>query len=253
MKTLPSTSVRSAPWASAATTGKVIASAGATLAASRASTSLERGPGISVFNSIVRVAAMALSVAQPLVVCIAAYSVFITRLTSVKALLLVGTVGSGKTTVLLEVGDRLSARGEPYALVDLDWLAWVEPAPASALSVQDILAANLTAAVETFRRAGVTRLVLARHLTRAADLASIETALGGAELVVVRLEAPSAELEARVRARDSGPELDEHLGEIDSATRAGVRAHRGGERWAACCRDRRGDPRRDRLVRGERS
>ncbi len=99
-----------------------------------------------------------------------------------KALLLVGTVGSGKTTVLLGLGDQLSRRGEPHALVDLDWLAWVDPAPASELSVQDILAANLTAAVETFRRAGVTRLVLARHLTRAEDLASIKSALGGARL-----------------------------------------------------------------------
>jgi adenylylsulfate kinase len=135
----------------------------------------------------------------------------------VKALLLVGTVGSGKTTVLLELGDQLSERGEPHAVVDLDWLAWVDPAPASELSVQDILAANLTAAVETFRRAGVTRLVLARHLTRARDLASIKAALGDADLDVVRLEAPSAELEARVRARDSGGELEEHLGEIDSA------------------------------------
>jgi hypothetical protein len=135
----------------------------------------------------------------------------------VKTLLLVGTVGSGKTTVLLALGDQLSGRGEPHALVDLDWLAWVDPAPASGLSVQDILAANLTAAVETFRRAGVTRLVLARHLTSSTDLASIKAALGGAVLAVVRLEAPSAELEARARARDSGRDLQEHLAEINSA------------------------------------
>jgi GTPase SAR1 family protein len=137
----------------------------------------------------------------------------------VKALLLVGTVGSGKTTVLLELGRRLSERGEPHALVDLDWLAWVDPSPASKLGVQDILAANLAAAVATFRRAGVTRLVLARQLTRAEDLASIEAALGGAELAVVRLEVPAAVLETRVRARDSGRELEEHLAEIEAARR----------------------------------
>jgi GTPase SAR1 family protein len=137
----------------------------------------------------------------------------------VKALLLVGTVGSGKTTVLLELGRHLSVDGEPHALVDLDWLAWVDPSPTSELSVHEILVANLAAAVETFRRAGVTRLVLARHLTRAEDLASIEAALGGAELAVVRLDAPAAVLEARIRSRDSGRELEAHLGAIGAAER----------------------------------
>jgi len=160
-----------------------------------------------------------LSVAQPLVVWIGAYFVFITRLRAVNALLLTGTVGSGKTTVLLELGRRLSERGEPHALVDLDWLAWVEASPTSELSVHDVLVANLAASVETFRRAGVTRLVLARHVTRAKEVASIEAALGGAELAVVRLDVPAAVLEARVRARDSGRELGEHLAELKAATR----------------------------------
>ena len=80
--------------------------------------------------------------------------------------------------------------------------------------MHEILVGNLAAAVETFRRAGVTRLVLARHVTRAEDLAAIETALGGAELAIVRLEVPSAVLEARIRSRDSGRELEEHLGEL---------------------------------------
>jgi adenylylsulfate kinase len=135
----------------------------------------------------------------------------------VKALLLVGTVGSGKTTVLLALGDHLSKFGEPHALVDLDWLAWVAPSPTSELGVHEILIANLAAAVETFRRAGVTRLVLARHLTRADDVAAVEAALGGAALEVVLLEVPTAVLEARIQARDSGRELEEHLGQIGAA------------------------------------
>ena len=36
-----------------------------------------------------------------------------------RALLLIGTMGSGKTTVMLEVGRLLSERGEPHALVHL--------------------------------------------------------------------------------------------------------------------------------------
>lgn len=47
------------------------------------------------------------------------------------AILLTGTVGVGKTTVLIEIGELLDAGQEPYALVDLDWLAWIRPAAGS--------------------------------------------------------------------------------------------------------------------------
>lgn len=134
-----------------------------------------------------------------------------------RALLLVGTMGSGKTTVMLELGRVLGERGEPYALVDLDWLAWVAPPASSTLSVHDVLVTNLAAAAATFREAGIRRLVMARHLTRADEVAGIEAALGGGELTVVRLDAPAALLESRIRARDTGRELEEHLAELAAA------------------------------------
>jgi predicted kinase len=128
-----------------------------------------------------------------------------------RALLLIGTMGSGKTTVMLEVGRLLSDRGEAHALVDLDWLAWVEPPTASSLRVRDMLVANLAAVAATFRLGGIHELVLARHVTQAQELAAIEAAVAHAELAVVRLEAPEALIEARIRARDTGRELEEHL------------------------------------------
>src|SRR5262249_38999141 len=57
MNVLPSTSVIVAPFASAATTGKVICSGEATEALKRSRISRERGPGTAVFSSIARVAA----------------------------------------------------------------------------------------------------------------------------------------------------------------------------------------------------
>ena len=136
-----------------------------------------------------------------------------------RALLLVGAMGSGKTTVMLELGRVLDERGEPYALVDLDWLAWVALPAGSAVSVHDILAANLASAAATFRQAGVRRLILARHVTRAEDLDAIREAIGQeVELAVVRLDAPLALLESRLRARDTGSELDQHLAELEAAT-----------------------------------
>jgi hypothetical protein len=43
----------------------------------------------------------------------------------VRALLLTGTVGSGKTAVATEMGLLLEERELPSAIVDLDWLGWV--------------------------------------------------------------------------------------------------------------------------------
>jgi hypothetical protein len=130
-----------------------------------------------------------------------------------RAILLTGTAGSGKTAVAVAIGERLEAGDEAYALVDLDWLAWVRPAPASLFTVHSLLAENLTRIWPAFREAGVERLVLARHLVEGAQLAALRAALPGVELFVVRLTAPPALIEQRLRVRDAGAQLAEHLAE----------------------------------------
>jgi chloramphenicol 3-O-phosphotransferase len=127
-----------------------------------------------------------------------------------QAILLTGGVGAGKTTVLLALGELLEERAEPYALVDLDWLAWLRPAPGT-LSVSEALVANLGAAWATFRRAGIERLVLARAVQSAEELTAIRGALAGVDLVAVRLLSDEGTRERRLRLRDTGRELDEHL------------------------------------------
>lgn len=123
-----------------------------------------------------------------------------------RAILVTGPVGSGKTTTLLALDELLAERGEPYALVDLDWLCWVQGAP-----VEEVLAANLGAVRETYARAGVERLVLARSLVAEDELSALRSALPGVELCVVRLAVPRDVLERRIRLRDTGRELEEHL------------------------------------------
>jgi hypothetical protein len=130
---------------------------------------------------------------------------------NVPAILLSGSVGSGKTTLLVEIGALLDERGEPYALVDLDWLAWLRPAPDAAVSVQEVLLENLRAVWATYRAAGVRRLVLARLVESPAGLDAVRAALPGADLFTVRLDVPREVLERRLRGRDSGAELEEHL------------------------------------------
>lgn len=126
-----------------------------------------------------------------------------------RAILLTGPVGSGKTTALYELDALLDERGEPFALVDLDWLAWARLP--GGVAHHALLAENLAAVWRTYRRAGIERLVAARALSDAADVEAIRAALPETELAVVRLDVPHAELERRIRARDSGAELEEHL------------------------------------------
>jgi polynucleotide 5'-kinase involved in rRNA processing len=43
----------------------------------------------------------------------------------VPGLLLIGTIGSGKTALGSAIGDISAAAGVPTAVIDLDWLGWL--------------------------------------------------------------------------------------------------------------------------------
>jgi energy-coupling factor transporter ATP-binding protein EcfA2 len=126
----------------------------------------------------------------------------------VRAILLTGGVGAGKTTVLQALGALLEERDEPYALVDLDWLCWARPRSGTP---HELLCVNLAGVAAAYADHGVEALVLARHLVSAAELDALRAALPGVPVTAVRLVADAATRETRLRARDTGAELDEHL------------------------------------------
>jgi dephospho-CoA kinase len=133
-----------------------------------------------------------------------------------RVLLITGTVGAGKTSVLLEIGEQLAREPASPAIIDLDWLAWLRPAEASGVTVSGVLGENLEHVTSTFRRAGVERLVLARALRDAEEVEALRAAIGGCELAVVRLTAAPETIARRLRARDAGAQLEEHLAEAAS-------------------------------------
>ena len=97
--------------------------------------------------------------------------------TRVDVLVISGSMGSGKTTVLGEISDLLKAGQVPHAAIDLDWLAegWTTPGAASDLMFQNLA---------TFR--------------------AIERAIPGARIVICRLRATISTMEQRVRMREPG-------------------------------------------------
>jgi hypothetical protein len=136
------------------------------------------------------------------------------------AILLTGTVGAGKTTVLTEIGEMLDAAEAPYALVDLDWLAWIRPAEGSGATVTGVLCENLRHVATTFRSAGIRRIAVARAIRDPGEVEAIRVALGVDRLTVVRLTAALPTIELRLRARDRGAQLTEHLLEAQAFSAA---------------------------------
>lgn len=122
------------------------------------------------------------------------------------AVLLTGPVGAGKTSTAVALGDLLSERGVPHAVVDLDWLRRAWPSPEHDPFQQDLELENLQHVAGAFLARGARRLVLAGVLEEQSVRARYERAVG-VPLVVCRLRVSPAELRDRLHRRHSGDEI----------------------------------------------
>lgn len=138
-----------------------------------------------------------------------------------RALLLTGGLATGKTAVAREVVAAAAERALRIAAIDLDWLGW---ATGATVGVDELIGRNLTDVAANYAQAGIVNLVLARAVLNALSLQAVREALPGWEVMVVRLEASRSTLVRRVRARDSGAELEEHLAEIDEITERAIKS-----------------------------
>ena len=127
---------------------------------------------------------------------------------AIRALVISGSMGAGKTTVLGEASDLLAARGIAHAALDLDALGVVGVDEAVA---RDLTLRNLTAVWENYARAGVERILIAEALESRTDRERLGMALGGAEIAVCRIRASVTTMQARVRLREPGSLQDEFV------------------------------------------
>jgi adenylylsulfate kinase len=145
------------------------------------------------------------------------------------ALLITGTVGSGKTSVAERAGDLLARDQVPHAVVDLDWLRRSWPAPAGDPFNLELGLRNLAAVARTYAAAGARRLLLAGVVESRADRRRHERAVLSAPgcqgpLSVVRLDVDSPVVRSRLARRhaDDPAGLRWHLdrsGELDAILR----------------------------------
>jgi len=106
----------------------------------------------------------------------------------------------------------LEEKGKPAAVVDLDWLGWLH-LRSTTLTADELIARNLAAIWPNLCEAGMRYAVLARAMLGRDRMDALQAAVPEADLVVVRLTAAPSTIERRLRLRDAGQELVDHLGE----------------------------------------
>lgn len=135
------------------------------------------------------------------------------------AVLLTGTVGAGKTTTAYALGELLAEREVPHAVIDLDEIRRMWPAPAEDPFHAALELENLRDLAANYRRAGARRLVLAGVLEGRGAKERLVDAVGE-ELVVCRLRVDLEQVHGRLLARhEPGRQRDWHLhrsGELDA-------------------------------------
>jgi ABC-type lipoprotein export system ATPase subunit len=120
---------------------------------------------------------------------------------AIDILVISGSMGSGKTTVLNEASDLLTAAGVPHAAIDLDCLDLGHmPGPPS----DELVLRNLAAVWNNYAALGITKLLLSEAVDTAAKLERLEAALPGARIQVCRLRATLGTMQERIRTREPG-------------------------------------------------
>jgi len=123
-----------------------------------------------------------------------------------EALLIIGVFGAGKSSAAEEIAHTLDRLDAPFALVDLDFLAWFGPEDEAAH--QRVLSQNLAAVVRNYRAAGVRLFVLAHAVADADELARLLTVLD-MPVRVVRLVVPIYEIERRLASNVTSGRQDD--------------------------------------------
>jgi hypothetical protein len=117
-------------------------------------------------------------------------------------LIITGSMGAGKTSVLAEASDILTLRHIVHAAIDLDALGLAHLP--SAAGNNGAMNSNLQSVCNNYAALGVTRLLLARAIEDRAELELCQSIVSAANTTVCRLAVSLAEMQQRIKRRESG-------------------------------------------------
>lgn len=127
-------------------------------------------------------------------------------------LLISGPGGVGKTTVAFEMSRQLEAAGVGHALLDMDELDRIYPAPQDDPHKTDLTKQNLAAVWANLRDAGAPRLILTMvAVSPYYELPHIREAVPEASITMVRLHASEEIVLERLRRREIGSGREDQL------------------------------------------
>ena len=147
--------------------------------------------------------------------------------------MLTGVYGSGKSSVAQEIAYLLEQRGEPYALLDLDYLSWAGTGTGDRADEFRLMLQNMAAVAANYRRAGIRLFVLAYFVRSLSEVSGVREALG-LPLRVVRLEVPLRDIERRL----AGDVISGRRDDLRAATASIAAAEGAGVEDVAISNDR---------------
>jgi hypothetical protein len=116
-------------------------------------------------------------------------------------LIITGTMGAGKTSVLAEASDILALRHVTHAAIDLDALGLAH-LPSGAKN-DGVMYRNLDSVCKNYASLGVHRFMVARAMENRAELNLFRSVISAARTVVCRLTASIEVMRQRVKMRES--------------------------------------------------
>lgn len=127
-------------------------------------------------------------------------------------LIITGSMGAGKTSVLAEASDILALRHIIHAAIDLDALGLAHLP--SAARTDSVMYRNLQSVSGNYAALGVTRLLLAGAVEDRAELELCSTVVSAAKTAVCRLTAGIDTMQQRVKTRESGVLQREYVARV---------------------------------------
>jgi hypothetical protein len=127
-------------------------------------------------------------------------------------LIITGTMGAGKTTVLGEASDILALGHIAHAAIDLDALGLAHLP--SAASNDGVMYRNLQSVCKNYASLGVRRFLLARAMEDRAELELCRGVVSATNTVVCRLTASIETMQQRVKMRELGVSQREHVARV---------------------------------------
>jgi adenylylsulfate kinase-like enzyme len=121
---------------------------------------------------------------------------------TVEVVVITGPVGAGKSTTARAVAEELNRRRLPHALIDMDFLRWVYPAPEDDWFNGRLGLRNLGAIWPNLQDVGVEWIVVADVVEHPDGAQQFRDVIPGSRVTVVRLNVPLDLVMARLEVRE---------------------------------------------------